>query len=87
MIKDKIISEKEFLSIQNTYEIAGEIYNSLSKNYTGSGIRITTPISGFFKSINVRQGEFVEAGKTLAVITQNKNLILNFMINIALCCV
>jgi len=76
LIKDKIISEKEFLAIQNTYEIAGEIYNSLSKNYTGSGIRITTPISGFFKSINVRQGEFVEAGKTLAVITQNKNLIL-----------
>lgn len=76
LIKDKIISEKEFLAIQNTYEIAEEIYNSLSKNYSTSGVRITTPISGFFKSINVRPGEFVEAGKTLAVITQNKNLIL-----------
>jgi cobalt-zinc-cadmium efflux system membrane fusion protein len=76
LIKDKIISEKEFLAIQNTYEIAEEIYNSLSKNYSSSGVRITTPISGFFKSINVKPGEFVEAGKTLAVVTQNKNLIL-----------
>lgn len=74
LIKDKIISEKEFLAIQNTYEISEEIYNSLSKNYSSSGVRIMTPISGFFKSINVRPGEFVEAGKTLAVIAQNKNL-------------
>ncbi len=76
LIKDKIISEKEFITIENTYKIAKTIYNTLTNNYTGSGVRVYSPISGYINSINVKQGEFVEAGQTLAIVSQNKKLIL-----------
>lgn len=76
LVEDKIISEKEFLTIKNTYEIAESIYNTLSTNYTGSGVRVYSPISGFIVSLNVKQGQFVEAGQTLAVISKNSTIVL-----------
>jgi hypothetical protein len=49
LIKDKIISEKEFLQ---------------------------SPMSGYIKNIYVKEGEYVEMGTPLAVISKNKKLIL-----------
>lgn len=74
--KDKIISDREFLAIKNTYEIASEVYNSLTYNYSGTGVRVYTPISGYLRTLNVRQGEYVQPGQTLATVTQNLKLIL-----------
>jgi membrane fusion protein, heavy metal efflux system len=76
LIKDKIISEKEFLAIENTFEVARTIYTSLTQNYTGAGVRVYSPISGFIRTVNVQQGQFVEAGQTLAVISKNNRLLL-----------
>ncbi|HMT12859.1 MAG TPA: efflux RND transporter periplasmic adaptor subunit, partial [Ignavibacteria bacterium] len=61
LVKDKIISEKEFLAIENTYDISRTLYRSLTQNYSGSGVRVFSPISGFIRTINVQQGQFVEA--------------------------
>lgn len=74
--KDKIISDKELLSLKNIYEISEEIYYSISKNYSGKGIRVFTPISGYLKSINVKQGDYVISGQILAIVSQNSRLIL-----------
>lgn len=76
LVKDKIISEKDFLAIENSFEIARTIYTSLTQNYTGAGVRVYSPISGFIRTINVQQGQFVEAGQTLAVISKNNRLLL-----------
>ena len=76
LVEDRIISEKEFLTIQNTYEIAETIYNTLTTNYSAAGVRVYSPISGYVVSLNVKQGEFVEAGQTLAVISRNSTIVL-----------
>jgi cobalt-zinc-cadmium efflux system membrane fusion protein len=76
LVKDKIISDKEFLAIKNTYEIASDVYNSLTVNYGESGVRVYTPISGYLRTLEVRQGEYVQPGQTLATVTQNLKLIL-----------
>ncbi len=76
LVKDKIISEKEFLAIENTYKVARTLYTSLTQNYTTAGVRVFSPISGFIRTINIQQGQFVEAGQTLAVISKNNRLLL-----------
>ncbi len=76
LVKDKIISEKEFLAIENTYDISRTLYKSLTQNYSNSGIKVFSPISGFIRTINVQQGQFVEAGQTLAVISKNSRLLI-----------
>lgn len=76
LVKDKIISEKEFLVIENTYNIARSTYSSLTRNFTGSSIRVYSPISGFIRNISVQQGQFVEAGQPLAVVSRNNRLLI-----------
>lgn len=76
LVKDKIISEKEFNVIENSYNIARTLYNSVAKNYSPNGVRIYAPITGFLRTVNVMQGEYVETGKTLAVISRNNRLLL-----------
>lgn len=76
LVKDKIVSEKEYQQVRLDFEMARTRFNSLSKNYSVKGQTISSPVSGFIKSILVSEGQFVEAGKTLAVLSQNKNLVL-----------
>jgi len=76
LIKDRIISEKEFNTIENNYDIARTLYNSVTKNYSANGIRITSPISGYIRTLNVKQGEYVQTGQILAVISSNNRLLL-----------
>ncbi len=76
LVKDKIISQKEFLEKQNKYEITQSVFNSLAQNYTGNGTRIASPISGFLKNIYVTEGQFVNIGDPIASVSQNKKIVL-----------
>lgn len=76
LIKDKIISQKEYNSIELEYQNAKVNYNNLSNNYTSSGKKITAPIEGYIKNIVVNEGEFVQVGQPIASISQNQKLIL-----------
>lgn len=77
LIDDKIISQKEFLEIQNRYETTESNYNSLAQNYTGRGTKITAPISGFLKNLYVSEGQFVQIGDPIASVSQNKKIVLH----------
>lgn len=76
LIKDRIISEKEFNTIENNYDIARTLYNSVTKNYSVNGIKTYSPITGYLRTVNVKQGEHVEMGQILAVISTNNRLLL-----------
>jgi cobalt-zinc-cadmium efflux system membrane fusion protein len=71
---DKIISEKDYLQIKNTFDQAKIVFETLSKNYSQGGQSMRSPMSGFVKQVIARSGEFVEAGQPLAVITKNQML-------------
>jgi membrane fusion protein, heavy metal efflux system len=74
LVKDKIVSQKDYLDIENRYKQAQITYETLSQNYSNGGQSVTAPISGFIKQITVRSGEFVQAGQPLAVISKDQAL-------------
>lgn len=74
LVKDTLISRKEFEQVQLTYETARVAYEALSKNQTAKGISIVSPINGYIKSRLVSEGEYVSVGQPIAVISQNKRL-------------
>lgn len=76
LVKDKIISEKEYNVIENNYDIARTLYNSVTKNYSSSGLKIYSPITGYLRTVHVKQGEYVQTGQTLAVVSKNNRLLL-----------
>ncbi|PZR12178.1 MAG: efflux RND transporter periplasmic adaptor subunit [Flavobacterium psychrophilum] len=76
LAKDKIISQKEFQTTKLLYENARNEYNTVSKNYSAKGQNITAPMSGFIKTVNVTDGQFVQAGTPLATVSKNKRLLL-----------
>lgn len=74
--KDNIISQKEFQEIQLAFEQAQIEFNTISKNYSKNGQRITSPIKGFIKNLLVSEGQFVEVGEPIAQVSQNRRLML-----------
>jgi len=76
LAKDKIVSEKDLLSAKNQYENAKAVYDNLNRNFNPSGQTITSPQAGFIKQVFVKNGAYVEAGQPVAVVSQNKSLVL-----------
>jgi membrane fusion protein, heavy metal efflux system len=74
LVKDKIVSQKDYLEIENRYKQAQITFERLSQNYSNGGQSVTAPISGFIKQINVRSGEFVQSGQPLAIISKDQAL-------------
>lgn len=74
LIKDQIISEKEYNELKLAYENARIAYEAVGKQTTAKGVSVTSPISGFVKTKLVNEGEFVEVGQALITITQNRKL-------------
>lgn len=67
---DTLISKRELIEAKAEYEQAR---NSMGGT-AGTGTAVVTPISGFIKSVDVRQGEYVEVGQKIATITKSCNL-------------
>lgn len=76
LVKDKIISQKEFQQAKLAFENAQTALNVLSKNYSASGMGVSAPASGFLKNILVTEGQYVEQGTPLATVSKNKKLLL-----------
>jgi RND family efflux transporter MFP subunit len=75
LVKDKIISAKEFEQAKSRYLTAKTAYEAQSSQMTDNGsVKITSPISGFVKNRYVNQGEYVVVGQPIIKITQNKRL-------------
>jgi RND family efflux transporter MFP subunit len=74
LVKEQIISAKEFEQARLRYETARTAYEAQSSNVTESGVRVTSPISGYIKSCLVSQGDYVSVGQPIAVVSQNRRL-------------
>lgn len=78
LVKDKIISQKEFLEAKLRFDNAQtQLANaSVSKNFSQNRQRVAAPIGGFLKNVLVENGQFVNAGQPLATISKSKRLLL-----------
>lgn len=76
LVKDKIISDKEYELLRSQYEEALTSYKAQSNNHTSSGTSILSPFSGFIKNILASEGDYVSAGQAIATVSRNRRLVL-----------
>lgn len=78
LVKDKIISEKEFLEAKLRLENAqAQLANAkLSSSFNQNRQTVTAPIGGFLKNVLVENGAFVQAGQPLVTVSKSKRLLL-----------
>ena len=76
LIKDKIISEKEYNQIKQNFETARIAYEATGNRLGVKGVTVISPISGYIKNKLVNEGDYVTTGQPLLSISQNKKLIL-----------
>lgn len=81
LVKDKLITTKEYLQAKQTFENAENDLNTLSKNYSAKGKSSTSPMDGYVKNVLVKEGQFVEAGQAIATVSKNKRLVLQAMVS------
>lgn len=73
---DQIISQKDFAQIERDYETARLAYEAIGRNTTGRGVAVKAPTTGFMKECLIKDGDYVNVGDPLMVITRNQHLYL-----------
>jgi len=76
LAEDRIVSEKELLQAKNQYENTKSVFDNLRQNFSASGATVRSPITGFVKQLFVRNGQYIEAGQPVILVSQNKTLLL-----------
>lgn len=76
LVKEMIISQKEFEQSKFNYETARTAYEAVSKNSSSRGTGVLSPLSGYVKSVLVKEGDYVTVGQPVAVVSQNQRLVL-----------
>ena len=76
LVKNKIVSDKDFAQAEQNYEKARISYEALAKGNTKGGQAISSPIGGYVKNILVKEGDYVTIGQPLVSVTQNRRLFL-----------
>jgi len=76
LAKDNIVTQSELLQAKNEFAIAEAAYNNLSNNFSAGRQNINTHISGYVTSVLVGNGQFVEAGQPVLIVSQNRDLFL-----------
>ena len=76
LVKNQIVSQKEYMAIKEKYENARLSFEALAKNQTKSGVAVTAPMGGYIKNLLVKEGDYVAVGQPLATVTQSNRLFL-----------
>lgn len=76
LVKDKIISQKEYETAHLDYQNAKIAYDAVSGKQSSKGVGISSPLNGYVKNILVKDGEYVTAGQAIATVSQNRRLVL-----------
>ena len=76
LLKENIISERQFLETQSRYVNDSIRYYSLKETVGTAGMKVRAPMSGYLHELNVSEGAFVEPGNLMATISTNKVMLL-----------
>ena len=74
LAKDRIVSESELLNAKTEFTNAEITYKNLKQNFSSGKQAVSSPIGGFVTQVLVRNGEYVEAGQAVLIVSQNRNL-------------
>lgn len=73
LFKDQLITQSELNELKLKVDLTKEAMK-YGKTTTPASTVVTAPFKGFVKQLLVKNGEFVTAGQSLAVITKNRRL-------------
>lgn len=76
LVEEKIISAKDFSVIKAEYETARLAYEAIGKHTSQRGVAVVSPTTGYMKSCMVKDGDYVEVGTPMMVVTRNQHLYL-----------
>lgn len=76
LIGDKIVSAKDFEQARLNYENAKVAWEAVAGKQTANGVSVVSPINGYLKNLQVKEGDYVTVGQPLATISQNSRLVL-----------
>lgn len=77
LLSDNIISKNHFEQIKLNYQNAKLAYEDLQRRgLKNGGAKVSSPMQGYLKNMLVSQGEYVEVGQPIAVVSQNLRLVL-----------
>lgn len=76
LVGDKIVSAKEFEQARLNYENARTAWEAVDGKQTADGVSVVSPINGYLKNLQVKEGDYVTVGQPLATISQNNRLVL-----------
>ncbi|WP_316747051.1 efflux RND transporter periplasmic adaptor subunit [Pedobacter gandavensis] len=71
---DQIISEKDYQNAFNNYQQQQLNYQKLSRNFSGNGVSLKSQTSGFLTDLLVKEGDYVQAGQQLAIVSASKKI-------------
>jgi RND family efflux transporter MFP subunit len=74
LVKDTLISIREYEQARTAYETAGVAWEALAKNRTATGVAVTAGIGGYIKSRVVTEGAYVTTGQPLLILSKNRRL-------------
>lgn len=76
LVGDKIVSAKDFEQARLNYENAKVAWEAVAGKQTANGVSVVSPINGYLKNIQVKEGDYVSVGQPIATISQNNRLVL-----------
>ena len=74
LFSEKLVTVSQLNSSKAVYEGAEAAYRNMQQNFSKGSQQVKAPRTGFIKQLYVTNGQYVEAGQAIAVITQNRTL-------------
>ena len=77
LVKDRIVTQKDFNQIRADYEAAKTAYEAFKQDGArGGGVAVKSPIGGYVKTCLVKDGDYVAVGQPMMTVTQTRSLYL-----------
>lgn len=74
LAREGLMTQSELLQLKNAYERAEAVWRHVSSVGGANASAVASPIHGFVTSLDVSNGQFVQAGQTLATVATNRDL-------------
>lgn len=81
LYESKIVPKAEFEQVEQQYKVAKTTYETLSAGYSAGGKQVVVPFDGYVKSIVVGNGDFVDEGTALVMITSHQSSLLETQVS------
>jgi RND family efflux transporter MFP subunit len=70
------ISERQFIDTRASYQADSLRFFNLKANTSSKGLKIVSPVTGTIHELNVSDGQFVDVGDIMVIISSNRTLLI-----------